>query len=50
MASLSEIQPLSADIFKRLEECDTPTVCNVVELWDIHPRNTGYMDSSIVAC
>jgi 4-hydroxy-4-methyl-2-oxoglutarate aldolase len=50
MSSLSEIQPVSAEIFKRLEACDTPTVCNVVELWDIHPRNRGYMDASIVAC
>ena len=50
MTSLSEIQPLSAEQLKRLEACDTPTVCNVVELWDIHPRNNGYMNSSIVAC
>ncbi len=29
---------------------DTPTVCNVVELWDLRPRSTGYMNGSIQAC
>lgn len=29
---------------------DTPTVCNVIELWNIRPRNTGYMNHSIKAC
>jgi regulator of RNase E activity RraA len=50
MSAFSEIQPVSAEILNRLEECDTPTVCNVVELWDLHRRNNGYMDSSIAAC
>ena len=25
-------------------------ICNVVELYDLYPRNTGYMDGRIVAC
>jgi 4-hydroxy-4-methyl-2-oxoglutarate aldolase len=29
---------------------DTPTICNVIELFDIRPRNTGFMDSRIRAC
>jgi regulator of RNase E activity RraA len=29
---------------------DTPTICNAVELWDLRPRNEGYMNSSIMAC
>lgn len=33
-----------------LRKFDTPTVCNVVELFDVHPRNTGYMDARIRAC
>ena len=33
-----------------LTKCDTPTVCNVIELWNIRPRNTGYMNHSIMAC
>lgn len=47
---MSDIQGVSAEVFRQLEECDTPTVCNVVELWNIRPRNTGYMDDSIKCC
>lgn len=31
----------------KLREFDTPTICNVIELFDIRPRNTGYMDHRI---
>ncbi len=40
----------SSSLLEALAEYDTPTVCNVVELWDIRPRNSGYMDGSIEAC
>lgn len=33
-----------------LTRIDTPTVCNVIELFDVRPRNTGYMDHRIQAC
>ncbi len=33
-----------------LRNYDTPTVCNVIELFDIRPHNTGYMDGRIKAC
>jgi regulator of RNase E activity RraA len=33
-----------------LRKFDTPTICNVVELFDVRPRNAGYMDSRIKAC
>lgn len=33
-----------------LRQFDSPTICNAVELWNIRPRNTGYMNSSIKAC
>ena len=33
-----------------LRKYDTPTICNVVELFDLHPRTAGYMDGRIVAC
>jgi len=33
-----------------LRRYDTPTVCNVVELFDLRPRHSGYMDGRIVAC
>lgn len=29
---------------------DTPTVCNAIELFDVRPRNSGYMNASIRAC
>lgn len=35
---------------RRLAEFDTPTVCNAIELFDVRPRHTGYMNSSIRAC
>src|SRR2546426_8732183 len=35
---------------KLLRQFDTPTICNVVELFDHRPRTAGYMDSRIQAC
>ena len=42
--------PLTAESLQELAKYDTPTVCNVIELWNIRPRNTGFMDGSIRAC
>jgi len=33
-----------------LRKYDTPTICNVVELFDRYPRTAGYMDGRIRAC
>jgi len=33
-----------------LRKYDTPTVCNVVELFDLVPRTAGYTDNRIQAC
>src|SRR5919199_746978 len=33
-----------------LRRYDTPTVCNVIELFDHRPRTHGYMDGRIQAC
>ncbi len=33
-----------------LEQFDTPTICNVIELFDVRPRTAGYMNQSISAC
>lgn len=33
-----------------LAKYDSPTICNAVELWNIIPRNEGYMDQTIKAC
>jgi regulator of RNase E activity RraA len=41
---------LAETVLSALEEFDTPTVCNVIELWNLRPRNTGYMNKSIRAC
>src|SRR5438309_10208612 len=42
--------PLSAAELARLRKYDTPTVCNVVELFDLYSRTAGYMDGRIAAC
>lgn len=31
----------------KLAKYDTPTICNVIELFDIRPRNRGYMDARV---
>ena len=41
--------PITADTLKRLAHFDTPTICNVIELFDVRPRIRGYMDGRIVA-
>src|ERR1700739_2680933 len=39
----------SADL-ELLRKFDTPTICNVIELFDVRPRTAGYMDARIQAC
>lgn len=34
---------------ERLRAFDTPTICNVIELFDVRPRSQGYMNRSIRA-
>ncbi|HZY85880.1 MAG TPA: RraA family protein [Gemmataceae bacterium] len=41
---------LSADDLALLRRYDTPTVCNVIELFDVRPRTAGYTDGRIRAC
>lgn len=41
---------LSSSQLQSLRKYDTPTICNVIELFNIRPRNTGYMDRRIQAC
>ena len=41
---------LSTAVLDKLRRIDTPTVCNLVEQFDVRPRNTGYMDARIQAC
>ena len=42
--------PMSAEVLKLLAKYDTPTISNVIELFEVRPRNTGYMDGRIRAC
>jgi regulator of RNase E activity RraA len=34
----------------KLASYDTPTICNIIELFDIRPRNRGYMDARVKSC
>ena len=45
--SQSSLTPAQLD---HLRKHDTPTVCNAIELFNVRPRNTGYMDKRIQAC
>lgn len=38
---------MTPDLLARLAKFDTPTICNVIELFDARPRNRGYMDARI---
>lgn len=46
---MSEPQ-LDTSLLTQLEGFDTPTVCNAIELFDVVPRNQGYMNGSIKCC
>ena len=47
---MPKIQAVPAADFELLKKIDTPTICNVVELFDLRPRQSGYMDGRIRAC
>lgn len=40
---------ISRQTLQRLAQFDTPTISNVIELFDVCPRNSGYMDHRIRA-
>jgi regulator of RNase E activity RraA len=40
---------ISPQTLEKLRKFDAPTICNIIELFDVRPRNTGYMDARIVA-
>src|SRR5690349_16323726 len=44
------IPQLSPQDLKLLGQYDTPTICNVIELFEVRPRHSGYMDGRIRAC
>lgn len=41
---------VSPAVLDKLRTFDTPTICNLIELFDVRPRDTGYMDARIRAC
>ena len=41
--------PLSPDVLDKLRQFDTPTICNLIELFEVRPRNVGFMDKTIKA-
>ena len=47
---MNSIQTISAQELEILKRVDTPTICNVIELFEVRLRNTGYMDTRIQAC
>ena len=40
---------LAAETLAKLGSFDTPTICNIIELFDVRPRDAGYMDARIQA-
>ena len=47
---MNKIQTISAADLELLKKYDTPTICNVVELFDLTSRTAFYMDARIQAC
>ena len=39
--------PITQATLDKLAQFDTPTICNVIELFDVRPRNVGFMDGRI---
>ncbi len=46
---MNESSPLPPDVLAMLRQYDTPTICNVIELFGVRPRTSGYMDQRIKA-
>lgn len=44
------IPQLSESDLKLLGQYDTPTICNVIEVFRVRPQTSGYMDGRIRAC
>lgn len=47
MAHLVAVPAADLDLLRKY---DTPTICNIVELFDLQPRTAFYMDGRIQAC
>lgn len=47
MPKVHAVPPADLELLRKY---DTPTICNVVELFDLRPRTAGYTDGRIQAC
>ena len=47
---MPNVRAAAPAVLEKLRSFDTPTICNVVELFDLRPRHAGYMDARIQAC
>lgn len=47
MLNVKAVPPADVELLRKY---DTPTICNVVELFDLRLRTAGYMDGRIQAC
>jgi len=47
---MSQFEKIPSADLELLRKFDTPTVCNVIELFECRPFTAGYMDSRIQAC
>ncbi len=47
---MSQYEEVPAGDLELLRKYDTPTICNVVELFDVRPRTAGFMDARIQVC
>jgi hypothetical protein len=43
-------QVFERDLFQKLRQFDTPTVCNAIELFNLRSRCDGYMNQGIKGC
>jgi len=44
---MTEYPIVAPEVLEKLRRYDTPTVCNVIELFGIRPRTSGYLDGRI---
>ncbi len=45
--NIPQLSPADLDLLRKY---DTPTICNVIEIFQVRPQTAGYMDGRIRAC
>ncbi len=41
------MEPITTEVIETLRTFNSPTVANAIEVFNVRPRNTGFMNSSI---